>query len=207
MIPRVSGNVAGRLQVAIALEVQMPRITLSDSPPDVPAHINENIEAISDMDARAEREVTPHQRGIDRLTSLLGRPYFLYGLVTFVCLWTGLNVWLPTIGERAFDPPPFSLLQGVATLCALLMTTMVLITQRHQLNLAGKRSHLELQVSLLVEGKVAKVISLLEELRRDLPNVSNRSDPEAKAMEARMDTRAVAEALEQSIETEVEESE
>jgi len=36
-------------------------------------------------------------------------------------------------------------------------------------------------VSLLAEQKTAKLIALIEELRRDLPEVTNRHDPEAAA--------------------------
>ncbi len=40
-----------------------------------------------------------------------------------------------------------------------------------------------MQVNLLTEQKTTKLIRLLEELRRDLPMVKNRHDPEAAALE------------------------
>jgi uncharacterized membrane protein len=117
-----------------------------------------------------------------------------------VTLWAALNAEL---GRRAFDLPPFSYLQGLVALAALLIAVMVLITQNRQLKLAEKRARLDLEINLLAETKIAKLISLLEELRHDLPNVPNRRDAEAEAMQERVDAHSVAEALDASIEAEV----
>ncbi len=56
---------------------------------------------------------------------------------------------------------------------------------------------LDLQVNLLTEQKVAKVIHLLEELRRDLPMVKDRHDPQAAVMQERADTAQLASALDE----------
>lgn len=151
------------------------------------------------LQGRAERRVTVHQRGIERLTGALGRPGFLYVTIVFVSGWIGANLALPLMGLAAFDPPPFGYLHIVLTLSALLMATVVLVTQDRQIRMTEKRSHLDLQINLQAEGKVAKVIALLEELRRDLPNVRNRRDPEAHAMAVRTDPQIVLEALEESV--------
>ena len=79
---------------------------------------------------------------------------------------------------------------------ALLTTTIVLITQTRQGKLAEQRAQLDLQVNLLAEQKTAKLIALLEELRRDLPEVHNRHDAEAAAMEQSTDPHAILAALE-----------
>jgi uncharacterized membrane protein len=174
---------------------------------EVPGHIHESIEAISDLRVRAERRQTVHQRGIERLTNGLGRPSFLYVIVTFATLWIGVNLALPSVGRAAFDPPPFALLQGLSTVSALLIAALVLITQNHQMKLADERSRLDLQINVLAERKIAKLIALHEELRRDLPNVPNRHDPEATAMQAHTDPQTVADALEESIDAQVQKEE
>ncbi|MGB8299016.1 MAG: hypothetical protein WCG85_26595 [Polyangia bacterium] len=65
-----------------------------------------------------------------------------------------------------------------------------------------ERSHLDLQVNLLAEHKVAKLIALVEELRRDLPMVRDRIDREADAMQEAVDPNAVIEVLAGASETE-----
>jgi uncharacterized membrane protein len=49
----------------------------------------------------------------------------------------------------------------------------------------------------LTEQKAAKLIDLLEELRRDLPNVKNRHDPEAAALQQSMNPDQVLAALDE----------
>ena len=96
-----------------------------------------------------------------------------------------------------FDPPPFSWLQGIVGLGALLTATVVLIKQNRQAKLAEQRDHLDLKVTLLTEQKVAKLIDLLEELRRDLPDVKDRHDPEAAALQQSMNPELVLAALDE----------
>ena len=135
-------------------------------------------------------------RPIETVSALLGRPAFFYGIVLFVTLWVLLNLFAPLWAVAPFDPPPYFWLQGLVGLGALLTTTMVLITQTRQGKLAEQRAQLDLQVSLLAEQKTAKLIALLEELRRDLPEVTNRHDAEAAAMEQSTDPHAILDALE-----------
>ena len=113
-----------------------------------------------------------------------------------VTLWVLINLLSPRWALAPFDPPPYFWLQGLVGLGALLTTTMVLMTQTRQGKLAEQRAQLDLQVSLLAEQKTATLIALLEELHRDLPEVTNRHDAEAAAMEQATDPHAMLDALE-----------
>jgi uncharacterized membrane protein len=46
-------------------------------------------------------------------------------------------------------------------------------------NIEKRQAHLELQINLLTEQKTSKLIKLIEELRRDLPMIEDRFDPES----------------------------
>jgi uncharacterized membrane protein len=130
------------------------------------------------------------------LTAALGRPRTVYVTLSFVVGWVAFNLVMPKLfGWQRIDPPPFFWLQGMVALSALLMTTLVLITANRQTRDAEERSHLDLQVNLLAEHKVAKLIALVEELRRDLPMVRDRIDREADAMQEAVDPNAMIEAL------------
>jgi uncharacterized membrane protein len=156
----------------------------------------QNVETIASLQAHSERLVNSHQRGIERMTAFIGRPTTVYILVTIVLFWTGYNAVATQAGWRAFDPPPFSWLQGIVGILALMMTTFVLTTQNRLARIAEQRSHLDLQVNLLSEQKAAKIIELLEELRRDMPDVRNRVDEVADVMQESVDPGAVLSALE-----------
>jgi uncharacterized membrane protein len=161
--------------------------------------VDQDIETIVALRMRAEHKVNRHQRNIERFTQNIGRPRFLYFIILFVVLWIIINSFATQFGLPFHDTPPFSWLQGIISLSALLMTTVVLITQNRQDKLAEERRHLDLQVSLLVERKVSKVIDLLEELRYDIPNVENRHDPQAEAMKENVDPHAAITSLNRSL--------
>ena len=158
--------------------------------------IYENVEAVAAVYERVEKSLPMHQRGIESLVAALGRPRVLFGCLTAVVLWLGGNLLALRLGQTPLDPPPFFWLQGVVTLTSLLTTILVLITQNRQGGLTEQRSHLDLQVNLLAERKITKIIALLEELRRDSPSIKDRYDGVAEAMEHPADPQLVIQALE-----------
>jgi uncharacterized membrane protein len=156
----------------------------------------QDVESVASIRARAEQRLDRHQRMMEVLTAALGRPRTVYVTLSIVAGWVAFNLVTPKLfGWQRIDPPPFFWLQGMVALSALLMTTLVLITANRQTRNAEDRSHLDLQVNLLAEHKVAKLIALVEELRRDLPMVRDRIDREADAMQEAVDPNAMIEAL------------
>lgn len=162
-------------------------------------NLNDNVETLASLRARADQGVSHHQRRIERFTRRIGQPRSFYLVLLFAAAWSAFNLLPPRLGVRPFDPPPFEWLQGLIGLCALLMTTVILITQNRQTRQAEQRGQLELQVNLLAEQKIAKLIGLLEELRRDIPIVRDRVDKEADAMTEPVDPHAVISALEDKL--------
>lgn len=165
----------------------------------LPEHVSQQVETFATLHARGESDVSVHQRTVEKVTAFLGRPLFLSFVLGIVALWVLLNLLMRRSGITAIDAPPFFWLQGVVGLGALLLTIVVLITQNRQARLAERRAQLDLQVNLLSEQKIAKVIALMEELRRDIPSVRNRHDPEAEAMSEAADPHAVLDALEEKL--------
>ncbi|HEY9907884.1 MAG TPA: DUF1003 domain-containing protein [Thermosynechococcaceae cyanobacterium] len=164
-----------------------------------PDPIGETIDTIIALQAKAEQNVSFHQRWVESVTVGFSRPAFLYGLVVAIGLWILSNLVPPSWSLPRFDPPPFEGLDKLIGIVSLLMTAGVLVRQGRQESLAEQRAQLSLQVHLLTEQKVAKLIALLEELRRDLPDVLDRSDPEAEVMQQAVDPQTVLDTLEQTL--------
>lgn len=162
----------------------------------LPESVSRNIDAVARFYEEEERKISGPQDFIEKTSSFAGRPGYLAFLVVFIALWMIVNLLANRLGWMQFDPPPFFWLQGIVSLYALLISTAVLIRQQRGARLAEQRAHLDLQVNLLTENKVAKVIELMEELRRDLPNVANRHDPEVESMQTPASPHAVLSALE-----------
>lgn len=166
--------------------------------PILPAHIEDTVQAIARLHAEHYQQATRLQQVVDRMTALLGRPGFV-GLLTVVVLaWALLNLGLGWLGREPVDPPPFAWLQGAVGLMALYMTALILATQRREDELASHREQLTLELAILGEQKSAKIIQLLEAMRRDDPSLANRIDHEAAAMSVAADPQAVLDAIKDS---------
>jgi uncharacterized membrane protein len=147
------------------------------------------------LQEQAEIGLTTLHRPIEQVGILLSRPYFIITAVTVGLVWIALNLFLKLTHHRAWDDPPFFWLQGLITFLALIVTSIVLVSQARQAQIAEQRSQLQLQFVVLTEQRSAKIINLLEELRQDLPNVRNRVDSEAEVMQRPTKPEAILEAL------------
>jgi len=159
--------------------------------------ISQNIDAVLEFYTREEQKIGRWQRFLERIGGFIGQPVFLGVILLFVALWMLANAVLRHLGMAEFDRPPFFWLQGIIGLGALLTATVVLAKQNRLAKLEEQLAHLDLKVTLLTEQKAAKLIDLLEELRRDLPNVRNRHDPEAAALQQSMNPDLVLAALDE----------
>ena len=159
--------------------------------------IGHNIEAIVAFYAREEHKISRSQRRLEHISGFVGRPLYIGSILLFVAFWMLANVVARQFGLVEFDPAPFFWLQGVVSLGALLTATVVLIKQSRLAKIEEQRAHLDLQVNLLTEQKTTKIIDLLEELRRDLPMVKDRHDPEAAALQQPTDPHLVLAALDE----------
>ena len=159
--------------------------------------IGKSIAAVHEFYLRDERNRTTSQRVVEGISSFVGRPLFPLAILTFVFAWMAINLVLPRQGLAAFDPAPFAWLQGIIGLSALLTGTVVLSKQNRLARQAEQRAHLDLKVTLLTEQKAAKLIDLLEELRRDLPDVKDRHDSKAVALQQPMSPDLVLAALDE----------
>ena len=157
----------------------------------LPPHIEDSVAAIARLHAEHYEDASPLQKAVERWTAKAARPEFLALLTLTIAGWIALNLAMLAGGRRPWDEPPFFWLQGAVALAALYMTLLILATQRREDSLANRRAQLALELGILSETKSAKIIELIEELRRDLPMLRNRIDPEARAMSVPADPQAV----------------
>jgi uncharacterized membrane protein len=158
-------------------------------------HIDETISSIEKLRAEHQEKATRIQRSVDRVAKFLGRPRFIASISLVVAGWVGLNLLSAALGFGAVDPPPFPWLSEVVSLVSLYMVVLILIAQEREDQLGRQREMLILELAILSEQKIAKVIQLLEESRRDDPHIRNRRDPEAETMGQAADTRSVLDAI------------
>jgi uncharacterized membrane protein len=149
----------------------------------LPASTLENLEVLADFEDREESQLSGAQTLIEKISSFFGNPAYFAFVAAFIVLWVLANVWGLRAGWRHVDEPPFAALQGLVSSNALLLTIAVLIRQNRMARLAEHRAHFDLQVNLLTEQKVTKVLQLVDELRRELTELRHRPDAAAEVAE------------------------
>ncbi len=144
------------------IETDVPAATTEPAVPAVTAsaesgQIGQNIAAVHDFYTREVQKRSASQRHAERIGSLVGRPAFLAVIVLFASVWMGANLVMTARGMTPFDEAPFSWLQGIIGLAALLTMVVVLIKQNRVAKLSEQTAHLDLKVTLLIEQKAAKL--------------------------------------------------
>ncbi|MCX5964487.1 MAG: DUF1003 domain-containing protein [Cyanobacteria bacterium] len=167
-----------------------------DSIDSIKDPITKSIETISSLHIQESSNMTNHQQILESIALFFGQPTFLYLLLVLFAIWISDNFLAALV---PFDLPEFRWTDDGLGAASLIISTGVLIRQTRQEKLAEQRSQLTLHLNLLVEQKTAKIISLLEELRTDLPNVNNRHDQEAHMMKEVADPIAVLEAIQETL--------
>jgi uncharacterized membrane protein len=182
---------------------QQPLREFTTADPSLPELVSQNIESIVALHANEERKISKHRRFVNKVTHFFSRPAFLYFIVAGIILWTVPNLTPKRWKLPHFDPAPFNQLAFVLSASSLLVTVGVLIRQDREERLAEQRAQLSLQLSLLSEQKITKLIALIEELRQDLPNVEDRHDEESTRMQQAADPHQVLTVLQETLNDEL----
>jgi uncharacterized membrane protein len=132
--------------------------------------LEDTVATIAALHAAHDREAHALQKAVSRATGGIARPVTLILITTAIAVWVTLNLTLPRFGHAAYDPYPFSLLSTAVSTVGLYLAAMILITQRHDDEMANRREQITLELAILSEQKSAKIIALLEVSRRNDPN-------------------------------------
>jgi uncharacterized membrane protein len=171
---------------------------MAEEPRTLPSMARENIELLAEHDQREGAKVSSLQATIERVSGVMGSSTYFVVVVGFILLWAGVNLYGVHAHWRFVDPPPFSWLQGIVSFNALLLTIAVLIRQKRMAQLAEHRAHLDLQINLLTERKVSKILQVVDELRRDLPARRRGHDQETAELALPADTEALLDAIKET---------
>jgi uncharacterized membrane protein len=155
--------------------------------------LERNIHALQLRRQREEKKATPEERLAEAITRFTGSMRFVYLHLAFFGLWIGANLsWIP--GVPAWDPS-FVVLAMVASVEAIFLSTFVLISQNRMAAAADKRADLDLQVSLLAEHEVTRLVTLVSGIA-DRLGVETEADAEVKEIARDVAPDAVLDELE-----------
>jgi uncharacterized membrane protein len=138
----------------------------TDNVPSTRETVRENIETILRMEQGYLRRRTLADRLADAIAAFTGTLWFVLLHLCWFGLWALANVGL--LGIRPFDPYPFALLTMLVSMEGVLIATFVLIKQNRMSYLSDRRAHVDLQINLLAEREVTRLLRLTEEISRHL---------------------------------------
>ncbi|RST31285.1 DUF1003 domain-containing protein [Sphingomonas ginkgonis] len=141
-----------------------------------------SVEQLAELQREHDCSTGLMQRLANRLTTELGRPATVSVVILTIAFWSGANLAAQKLGLQAVEKLPFPDLGIVVAVVALIVALLILTTQEHRNQLAESQLQLTVEIALMSERKVAKIIALLEEARREDPALRSRIDPEAEAM-------------------------
>jgi uncharacterized membrane protein len=128
--------------------------------------LRRNIQALRDRRDAEERGAPLQERIADRITGFAGSMTFVYVHAAAFGLWILANtVGLPLVPR--FDPS-LVVLAMAASVEAIFLSTFVLISQNRMSAAAEKRSELDLQISLLAEHEITKIVQIVSKLAERL---------------------------------------
>jgi uncharacterized membrane protein len=146
------GNDVGKACHKCRVEEALDR---SATPPSAQA----NISAVVKLEEEAQQRRTISDRLSDAIANFVGSIPFVILHLCWFGIWVALNT-TDFFSRLRFDPYPFALLCMLVSLEGVLLSTFVLIKQNRMSHRADERSHLDLQVNLLSEKELTKILQL-----------------------------------------------
>lgn len=137
--------------------------------------VERNIQALLAHRRAAERGSSRSDKVADAITRFTGSMTFVLIHLIGYGLWITINLGsIP--GVAPFDPT-FVVLAMEASVEAIFLSTFILITQNRMMNAAAQRADLDLQISLLAEHEITRLITLVREMAKRM-GIEAAHDPE-----------------------------
>lgn len=157
--------------------------------------LERNIHALEARRAQEQRDASREARVAELITRFTGSMPFVYVHLVIVALWVAINLGLAP-GVAKFDPT-FVILATFASVEAIFLSTFVLISQNRAAAAAAARADLDLQISLLAEHEITRLLTLVKAIGAKL-DVVEIADPELDELERDVAPEAVLDELAQS---------
>ena len=154
-----------------------------------------NIEALRRRREQEEANATLEERLASAITRFSGSMRFVYLHLLLYGGWVAANLRLFS-GIRPWDPT-FVVLAMIASVEAIFLSTFILITQNRMALAADRRAELDLQVSLLAEAEITKLVQIVSEMaaRMEVPAAQQEDVEEMKQL---VRPEAVLDAIEEA---------
>lgn len=135
------------------------------SPDPITDTVRDNVAALIQHRAALRDRETVHERLAAAIARRTGTMQFAYVHAVAVAAWLLWNSVLPV---PRFDPYPFVMLAMVASVEAIFLSTFVLVSQARAARIAEQRAELDVQIGLLAEREITRVLALVTSIAERL---------------------------------------
>ncbi|KKW17515.1 MAG: hypothetical protein UY58_C0002G0001 [Candidatus Magasanikbacteria bacterium GW2011_GWA2_50_22] len=152
---------------------------------------------IRSVEARLNKRRALSEKFADALVSMLGNIKAIVAHAVIFIFWIAINTGL-VLGIKPFDPFPFNFLTMIVSLEAIFLSIFVLISQNRESKISDLREEIDIQVNMIAEQEITKIIHLLASLMKHL-KVPYEQDPELKRMMQPLNTDEIEKELERQL--------
>jgi uncharacterized membrane protein len=159
-------------------------------------HHHRSHRIIKSFEAEALRKRPLFQKIADFLSSYFGTVSFLVVNAIVYAIWILGNTG-KIRGFPIFDPYPYSFMNSFVSIEAIILTVIVLMSQNRENQRDVLRNELGLQVQLIAEREITKILILLKEILNEQKKLKH--DPELEEMTEGIDTGYIEKKLEEQL--------
>ena len=139
--------------------------TAKNKNPEMTQILDRNIQVLLQRTKNEEQARTREEKIADKITKFTGSMMFVYIHLVLFGTWILWNTGV--LGIKEFDPS-FVVLAMFASVEAIFLSTFVLISQNRMNAQADKRADLALQITLLSEHEITRLITITSEIAKKL---------------------------------------
>jgi len=158
----------------------------------------QNIETVAKLENQFLEERSLADRIGDAVGAFVGTMWFVSIHVVWFVSWFFINTGLIP-GIRPFDPYPFIFLSMSVSVEGVLLTTFVLMKQNRMARRADLRNQLNLQVDLLAEKEITKMLQMLRAMADHMGLEQEAHEPEARELSENTAVETLAQELRNKI--------
>ena len=158
----------------------------------------ENVRTIAGLESEALRNRSLGERFSDALTRAVGSLTSIALHAAWFLSWIAINIGIVP-GITPFDPFPFGVLTLIVSTEGVLLALIILTSQNRMIRQADRRSHLDLQISLLAEQEATLTLHTLLRIARHLGLPDDQRESQANELVRQTDITGMMRSLKEQL--------
>ena len=153
------------------------------------SHLQEQIDLIAKHEQEFLAQRTSSEKLGDRMASFIGSLTYVAVHIILFSAWIVWNTF-SIYALPHFNPPPFPILDVLFAFEAILVASFILMRQGRMSRRAERRDHLNLQIDLISEKEITKVLQLVRAMcsQMGLKNVAEDAELHELSQETSVET-------------------